>query len=117
MSDMTTGSADASGDAGATDYERKYAGAQIALNRKHDELTAAQRAAQEASDKAAGLEAELARYRAAEDAGREEEEAERLYESLKSRFDPEPPQPMRHNEARSSRTREEPVPTDVAWPV
>jgi hypothetical protein len=99
VTDTTTPAATDSGDAGQ-DWQAKYSGAQIALNKKHDALTVAERRAQESSERASALEAELDAYRAREAASSEENNARALYESLRERFEEEPPTPRGNNAPR-----------------
>jgi hypothetical protein len=106
VDDTTTSPAD-SGDAGTQDWQRKYSGAQIALNRKHDELVTAQRTAQEATDRASAMEAELDAFRARDAAARQDDLDRETYETLRARYEPEPPTPRHNNGARGPRQAEE----------
>src|SRR4051794_29290520 len=118
MTDMTTGSADASGDAGEPDnYKAKYDGLQRAFNKRHDEFTTTSKALETATERQAELEAELSAYRARDAEANQEERDRQAYEALRTRFEEEPPSPLRHNERRDTGAREDKPDMSVAWPV
>jgi hypothetical protein len=107
MSDQTTGP-DASGDAGkSTDYRAKYDGIQRALQTKVNDFAAKEQAWQAERSEYEAKIARLAEYEAREAQAREEADAERLYQSLKDHFEPEPT-PRGQNSSREFRPREEP---------
>jgi hypothetical protein len=103
MDDMDQ-SAGASGDAGTgQDWPAKYTGLQRVLNRRQMELVDAQSALEQAKAMAAEQQIEIESYRARDRAANEEADAERTYEALRTRFEPEPPTALRNNGPREPR--------------
>lgn len=106
MSDTTTPAATDSGDAGQ-DWQAKYNGLMRVANRRGEELTASQRELEQVRQRGIELEQELAAYRAREAEQREEEQARAHYETLRGRFEDEPPTPRGQNSRRERSGRDE----------
>ena len=99
MSDQTTGPG-ASGDAGTPDYKAKYDGLMAAFSKRQNEFAAREQAMESERADAAAKAARLAEFEAKEQAATEEAAAEAQYEALRTRFEQDPPTPLRHGEAR-----------------
>jgi len=99
----------AQGDAGSTDnWEARYRGLQTVLNRRTDELNAANAAAEALRAQYEGELAELAQYRAQHQATQVEARERAEYERLRGVFEDEPPTPRGNNPPREFRPRAEP---------